>query len=67
MLQKFAIVLRIFLEIAKKYPMKRNSHFSGKWQNLQISKLLGIGELEVIVFNIKVNLTNDKYFAPNII
>ena len=27
----------------------------------QISKLLGIGELEV---NMEVNLANDKYFAP---
>ena len=57
--------LEMFLKIAKKYLMKQNLHFSGKWQNLQISELLGIGGLELIVLNMVLNLSNDKYFAPN--
>ena len=28
----------IVLKIAKNYPMKHNLHFSGKWQNRQISQ-----------------------------
>ena len=65
--RNFPGFFRIFLKIAKTHPMKRNSHFSGKWQNLQITELLGIGELEAIVLNMVVNLANGKYIAPNII
>ena len=61
----FVGFVEMFSKIAKNYPMKRNSHFSGKWQKQQISELLGIGELELIVLNMEVNLANDKYFAPN--
>ena len=28
----------IILKIVKNYPMKHNSHFSGKWQNRKISQ-----------------------------
>ena len=47
--------------------MKRNSHFSGKWQNWQISQLLCIGELEVKVLILEVAMVNDYQLAPNII
>ena len=49
----------IFSKIVKNCPMELNLHFSGKWQNWQISQLLIIGKLEGIVFFMKVALVND--------
>ena len=63
----FSDFFGIFLKIAKNYPMKQNLHFSGKWQNWQISQLLEIGKLEVIVLNTEVAMVNDYQLAPNII
>ena len=36
--REFCQILGIFLGCPKKYYMKRNSHFSGKWQNRKISQ-----------------------------
>ena len=54
----------LFEDILKNFKkLSYEAEFAFFWQ---ISKLLGIGELEVIVLNMEVNLANDKYFAPNI-
>ena len=59
--------LEIIQKIVRNYPMKSNSHFSGKWQNRQISQLLGIGKSEVIILHMEVTLVNDYQYAHNTI
>ena len=49
----------------KIYPMKRNLHFFGKWQNLENCQLLGMGIFEGIVQYMKVTLVYENHFAHN--
>ena len=63
----FVGFLEIISKIMKICAMKRNLHFSGKWQNQQICQLLGICEFEIIVLLMEVALVNEYQFAPNMI